>query len=163
MLAELANSLGPRASFPCIYGHHGGTRAWKKSEAGLISALKASLAFQCYMILMIIWQPCTPKTVQYICSIVDQQLGLAQNNKLSQIRELESSTGVLDRLAADAITILLEANDDMQGKGINPPEQKRPRGQIPGLMQELRDNLEAGGRLRNPLLELKGILLILAP
>jgi hypothetical protein len=40
MLAELANSLGPKASFACIYGKHGGTKAWKVSEEGLLSAMK---------------------------------------------------------------------------------------------------------------------------
>jgi hypothetical protein len=44
--------------------------------------------------------------VDYIKDVVTQQLDLAQNNKITKIRELETSTGVADRIASDAITIM---------------------------------------------------------
>jgi hypothetical protein len=99
---------------------------------------------------------CKPKSVQYIDGIVDQQLDHAQHNRLTKLKALDTSTGVLDRLSSDAITVMLEYNNDLRGKGISPETQKRPPREIPGLMQAERDELESGARVKNPLLELKG-------
>jgi hypothetical protein len=101
-------------------------------------------------------QACEPKSVQYINKVVDQQLNHAQNNELTKLKALDKSTGVLDRLSSDAITVMLEYNDDLRGKGISPETQKRPPREIPGLMQTERDELALAARVKNPLLELKG-------
>jgi hypothetical protein len=50
MLAALANSLGPKASFSCVYGQHGGTMEWKRSYEGILSAIQVSgLIFGVYL------------------------------------------------------------------------------------------------------------------
>jgi hypothetical protein len=50
MLAALANSLGPKASYACIYGKHGGTNTWKRSKAGVLSAIQVCLVLDILML-----------------------------------------------------------------------------------------------------------------
>lgn len=95
--------------------------------------------------------------MEFIQQTVTQQLDLAQNNSLAEMQELETSTGVLDRVAADAITVMLEHNNDLKGKGKGPGASHRCEANIPQKMQALCDDMESTGRTCNPLLELYGM------
>jgi hypothetical protein len=159
MGAVLANSHGMTATFPCRFCFYGGTKASRATIDGFGSIMQASIPAMLTTIVTVQLIPPqlgAPRTVQRIMQEVDRQLTLAEKDKTNQITIAQRASGVQDLFAEDAITIMLEQNDDYCGKGIDPARQTIPPAQIPEKMAELHASLAAGGRLKNPLLELNG-------
>ncbi|GAA5991621.1 hypothetical protein JCM5350_007777 [Sporobolomyces pararoseus] len=97
----------------------------------------------------------TPRNAKETLGVIEQQLKAARDDQTTVVQQLQTTTGVADKVAQNVCTILLEANDIKSGK-------KLPRGPLRNAAklsdkrrkEEMSDLYEALKDSHNPLLDL---------
>ncbi|KAE8183292.1 hypothetical protein CF335_g8367, partial [Tilletia laevis] len=126
MLNQLSSSIGVQGNLPCrICDWGGGTRSFKYSADGVLSAMKEGPL----------------RTSDEIVRKLEKQLDLAQDDKTQELLTEWTTSGIKDVSTTDACTILLETNDKLRGKVPRASGARAPRNAL--SPQEIQNRLAA--------------------